>query len=92
MEVLAADVRAHVQRLVSVVKMATVLELCITEEQRYVVRFYGQKDTVKMMFIKKCFLFTVGRICRVKGFTTWSKKSLKGFRNSKMTPDQVALL
>jgi hypothetical protein len=33
--------------------MATVLEWCNTEEQRYVVRFYGQKDTVQMMFIKK---------------------------------------
>jgi hypothetical protein len=33
-----ADVQAHVQQLVSVVKMATVLEVC-TEEQHSVVRF-----------------------------------------------------
>jgi hypothetical protein len=32
-------VLAHVQTLVSVVKMATVLEECTTEQQRSVVRF-----------------------------------------------------
>jgi hypothetical protein len=35
----AADPHAHVQRLVLVVKMATVLEGYTTEEQRSVVRF-----------------------------------------------------
>jgi hypothetical protein len=40
MTVEVADVHAHVQRLVSVVKMATVLEKCATEEQRSVVRFF----------------------------------------------------
>jgi hypothetical protein len=33
------DVRAYIQRLISVVKMATVLEECNTEEQRSVMRF-----------------------------------------------------
>jgi hypothetical protein len=37
--------------------MATVLE--DTEEQRSVVRFCGQKDSMQRKFIKKCFLFTV---------------------------------
>jgi hypothetical protein len=32
--------------------------------------FCGQKDSVQRMFIKKCFLFTVGSVCRVKRFTT----------------------
>jgi hypothetical protein len=34
MTVFLPDAHAHVQRLVSVVKMATVLEVCNTEEQR----------------------------------------------------------
>jgi chloramphenicol 3-O-phosphotransferase len=41
--------------------MATVLEACTAEEQRYVVRFCGQKDSMQWIFIKKCFLFTGGR-------------------------------
>jgi hypothetical protein len=39
MTMYVADVHAHVQRLVLVVKMSTVLEECSTEEQRYVVRY-----------------------------------------------------
>jgi hypothetical protein len=39
MTVYVEDVNAHVQRLVLVVKMATVLEEYITEEQRSVVLF-----------------------------------------------------
>jgi hypothetical protein len=41
MTVKVADAHAHVQRLVSVVEMATVLEECTAEEQRTVVLFYG---------------------------------------------------
>jgi hypothetical protein len=63
-------VRAHVQRLVSVVKMATVLEECNTEEQRSVCVFCGQKDSMKRIFIKNCFIFTMGSFCRVKRFIT----------------------
>jgi hypothetical protein len=36
---LAADAHAHIQRLVSVVKTATVLEECPTEDQRSLVRY-----------------------------------------------------
>jgi hypothetical protein len=32
-------------------------------------------------FIKKCFLFTVGSVCRVKRFTTGSINSLKEFES-----------
>jgi hypothetical protein len=39
MRVYAADAHAHVQRFVSVVEMATVIEEYTTEEQRSVVRF-----------------------------------------------------
>jgi hypothetical protein len=61
-----ADAHAHVQRLVLVVKLATVLEVRTTEEQR----FYGQKESVQRIFIQKCFLFMVGSVCRVKRFTS----------------------
>jgi hypothetical protein len=39
------DWHAHVQRLLSVVKMATVLEECATENQRSVVRSFVSKTT-----------------------------------------------
>jgi hypothetical protein len=61
----------RVQILVSVVKMATVIEEYYTEEQRSVVRFFcGQKDLMQRIFINKCFVFMVGNVCRVKRFTT----------------------
>jgi hypothetical protein len=51
--------------------MAIVLEECTEEEQLPVVRsFCGQKDSMQRVFIKKCFLFTVGSVCRVERFTT----------------------
>jgi hypothetical protein len=66
-----ADAHVNVQRLDLVVKMATVLEKCGTEEQRYITRFLSvQKDSMQRIFIKKCFLFTVRSVCRVKQFTT----------------------
>jgi hypothetical protein len=55
MTVLAGDEHAHVQSLVSVVKMATVLEEYTTEDQRSIVRFLwtkglNAKDIHKEMF------------------------------------------
>jgi hypothetical protein len=41
MTIKVADAHAHVQRLVSVVKMATIFEEYTTEEQRSVVLFSG---------------------------------------------------
>jgi hypothetical protein len=58
-----------VLRLVSVVKMATVLEVYATEGQRCA-SFCGQKDSMQRLFIKKCFLFKVGSVCRVKRLIT----------------------
>jgi hypothetical protein len=93
MTVKAADAHAHVQRLVLAVKMATVLEVYTAEEQRSVVRFFcGQNDSLQKTLIKKCFLFTVESVCRVKLFTTMSRNSLKDVRKSQMMPDQVAML
>jgi hypothetical protein len=55
MTVYIADVHVNVQRLVSVVKMATVLEEYTTEEQHFPVRFLwakglNAKDIHKEMF------------------------------------------
>jgi hypothetical protein len=42
-----------------------------TEEQHFFVRFMcGEKNAMQRIFIKKCILFTVGSVCRVKRFTT----------------------
>jgi hypothetical protein len=43
MTVYVAEAHAHVQRLVSVIKMATVLEECTTEEQLSMARFLWAK-------------------------------------------------
>jgi hypothetical protein len=48
-------VHAHIQTLVSVLKMATVLEVCIAEEKHFVMRFLlaeglNAKDIHKEMF------------------------------------------
>jgi hypothetical protein len=40
----------------------TVLEDFTTEEQRSLVHFCRQKDSMKRIFIKKYFLFTVGSV------------------------------
>jgi hypothetical protein len=55
MIVQVAEAHAHVQRLVSVVKVVTVLEGCVTEEQRSVLHFVwakglNAKDIHKEMF------------------------------------------
>jgi hypothetical protein len=44
MIVWVADAHARVQRLVSIVKMATLLEECITEKQHSIVRFLWTKE------------------------------------------------
>jgi hypothetical protein len=59
---------------VSVVKMATVPAVYTTEEQRSVVVFFcGKKHSMQRLFIKKCFLFTVGTVCRVERFSLCGK-------------------
>jgi hypothetical protein len=46
MAIEVADAHAHIQRLVSLAKMATLFENDTTEEQRSVVRFYWHKDSM----------------------------------------------
>jgi hypothetical protein len=83
MTVKVAEGHALFQRVVSVVKMASVLEECRQKEQT---------DPMQGIFVKKRFLFTVEIVCSVKRFTTGSRNSLKDVRKSQMMPDQVALL
>jgi hypothetical protein len=53
MTVSVVDAHAHFQGLVSVVKIATVLEEYSTEEQHSVVCLLcGQKDSMEIIFIK----------------------------------------
>jgi hypothetical protein len=87
MTVYVADAHAHVQRLVLVVKMTTVLEEYATKEQPSIVLFVVEKDSMKRTFIKKYFLFAVGSVCRLKRFTTGSINSLKKVRKSHMMLD-----
>jgi hypothetical protein len=67
----------QVQMLVSVVKMATVLEGVVPKSSVLLCVFWGQKDSLQRVFIKKCFLYTVGSVCRIRRFTTGSRNSLK---------------
>jgi hypothetical protein len=72
--------------------MATVLEECITEEQRCCAFLCGQKDSVQRILIKKCFIFMVGSVCHVKRCTTWSRNchfSDKRFAEDKEVETEV---
>jgi hypothetical protein len=88
-KVVVADTHAHVQGLISVVKMATVLKECTTGEQHSVVRFLRANRLNAKDIHKKCFLFTVGSVCHVQRLTIGSRNSLKGVRKSQMLPNQV---
>jgi hypothetical protein len=44
---------------------------------------------MQRVFMKKCFLFPAGSVCRAKRFITELRNSLKDFQKSQMMPDQV---
>jgi competence protein ComGF len=79
MTVYVADAHAHVQRLISIVEM-TVLESILLKSSVLLFDICGQKDSMQRIFIKKCSLFTVGSVLRVKRFTTKSRNSVKDVR------------
>jgi hypothetical protein len=62
---------------------------CTTEEQSSITSFCGQKNSVQRIFLKKYFLFTVGSVYCVKGFTTGSRNYLNDVRKLQMMLDQV---
>jgi hypothetical protein len=51
--------------------------------------FLWEKVSMQSIFVKECFMFTVGSVCRVKRYTTRSRNSLKNVPKSQMIPDQV---
>jgi hypothetical protein len=67
--------------------MVTVLEECITEEQRSVVFFLWAKGLSEKDIRKE--MFPVGSVCLLKRFTTWPINSLKDVRKSQMMHNWV---
>jgi hypothetical protein len=64
-----AHAHAHIQRLISVVKMATVLEEYTAENQFLLCVILWAKGLNENYINKKYFLFPVGSVCRLKLFT-----------------------
>jgi hypothetical protein len=71
MTVYVADVHAHVQRLVSVVKLATVLEEYITEEQRSVVGVLWTEELSAKDIHKEMFPVYGGKCLSRKAVQNW---------------------
>jgi hypothetical protein len=70
MTVYVADTHAHVQRLVSVVKMAILLDKCTTEEKHCCAFFLWEKELNEKNIHNEMFSFTMGSVYRVKSFPT----------------------
>jgi hypothetical protein len=86
MTVEVADPHAPVHRLISVVKIATLLEIVQPKSIVLLCVFlWARGHNAKIIIKKKYFLFTVGSVCRVKRFTTGSKKFFEG--RSKLEDD-----
>jgi hypothetical protein len=73
-----AGAHAHVQRLVSVVNMATVLEECTTEEQCFVVRFLWAKGLNSNDIHKEMFPVYGGKCLSLKAVHNWFEKFSQG--------------
>jgi transposase len=71
-------VHAHVQSLVSVVKIETVLEECPSEEQRSVVRFLWAKGLNAKDIHKEIFPVYDGKCLLLKAVHNWVKKFSQG--------------
>jgi hypothetical protein len=78
-------VHAHVQRLVSVYKLATVLEVCTTEEHRSVVRFLWAKCISAKDIQKEMFPVYGGKCLSCKAVHNWVEKFSEG--RSKVADD-----
>jgi hypothetical protein len=85
MTVKVADAHTHVQSLVSVVKMATVLEVCATEEQRSVLRFLWGKGLNAKDVRKEMFPVYGGKCLWRKAVHNWVEKFSQG--RSKVADD-----
>jgi hypothetical protein len=85
MTILVAGTQAHVQRLFSVVIMATVFVDCISEEQRSVVRFLLAKGLIALDMHKEIFPVYCGKCLSRKAVHSWVEKFSQG--HSKITDD-----
>jgi hypothetical protein len=74
MEDYVADAHAQVQRLVSGVKMVSLLEEFITEEQRSVVRFLWPKGLNAKDIYKEMFPVYGGKCLSRKAIHNWWQK------------------
>jgi hypothetical protein len=81
--------RAHVQRLVSVVKMATLLEECNTERQRSVMRFLWTKGFYTKDIHKGMFSVCGGKCLSRIAVQNRLKNSLRDVRKLQMMSDKV---
>jgi hypothetical protein len=84
-----ADGNAHVQRLISVVKMATVLEECTTKEQRYVVRFLWARGLNANHSHKEMFPVYGGKCLSTKAVHKWVEKCGKSFADDEEVETEV---
>jgi hypothetical protein len=80
MTVQVADAHVHVHRLVSVVKMATVLEDCTNEEHCSVVRFLRAKRLNAKVVHKEMLLVYCGKCLSRKAVHNWVEKFSQGRR------------
>jgi hypothetical protein len=64
MTVYVADALAHIQRVVSVVKMATVLQDVLPTSSILLCVLGVKGLNAKDIYKKKCYLFTAGSVCR----------------------------
>jgi hypothetical protein len=71
MTVFVADAHTHVQTLVSVVKIATVLEEYTTKEQRSVVRFLWTKELNTKDIRREMFPVYCGNCVSCKAVHNW---------------------
>jgi hypothetical protein len=72
MTVYVADAHAHVQKVVLVVRMATVISECSIDEQHFVVRKLWAKELSAKNNHKE--IFTMGSVYRVKWFSLGRKR------------------
>jgi hypothetical protein len=85
MTVQVADTHAHIQRVVSVVKMATVLEECAAEEQRPLLRLLWAKELNAKDIRKEIFPVYGSKCLSRKDVQNWIKKFSQG--RSKVADD-----
>jgi hypothetical protein len=82
-----ADAHTHVQRLVSVVKMATNLEAVLPKNSVPFFVFCGQKDSLQRIFIT---FLVYGRKCFLgKAIHNWSEKRTKPFADDERVETEV---